>query len=88
MHAQIRLCQHSLTPHHHHHHTTQQGLPEVGTVYASDQMDDGSPICLSVTIDRAAGSAVFDFKGTGPEVYGNCNAPPAVAYSAIIYALR
>ena len=23
-----------------------------------------------------------------PKVYGNCNAPPAVAYSAIIYALR
>ena len=23
-----------------------------------------------------------------PQVYGNCNAPPAVAYSAIIYALR
>jgi hypothetical protein len=22
------------------------------------------------------------------QVYGNCNAPPAVAYSAIIYALR
>lgn len=24
----------------------------------------------------------------GPEVYGNCNAPPAVTYSAILYALR
>ncbi|KIY97612.1 5-oxoprolinase (ATP-hydrolysing) [Monoraphidium neglectum] len=65
-----------------------QGLPEVGTVSAEDQMDDGSPICLAVTIDRGDGSATFDFTGTGPEVYGNCNAPPAVAYSAIIYALR
>ncbi len=26
--------------------------------------------------------------GTGPEVFGNTNAPPAVTYSAIIYALR
>jgi N-methylhydantoinase B/oxoprolinase/acetone carboxylase alpha subunit len=34
------------------------------------------------------GSATFDFTGTGPEVYGNLNAPPAVAYSAIIYSLR
>ena len=43
---------------------------------------------LSVTIDRREGSAVFDFEGTGPEVYGNTNAPPAVTYSAIIYSLR
>jgi hypothetical protein len=26
--------------------------------------------------------------GTGPEVFGNCNAPPAVTYSAAIYCLR
>lgn len=26
--------------------------------------------------------------GTGPEVFGNTNAPPAVTHSAIIYALR
>lgn len=43
---------------------------------------------LSVTIDRRRGTAVFDFAGTGPEVHGNTNAPPAVTYSAIIYALR
>jgi 5-oxoprolinase (ATP-hydrolysing) len=51
---------------------------------------DASPglVQLSVTIDRREGSAVFDFAGTGPEVYGNTNAPPAVTYSAIIYSLR
>ncbi len=26
--------------------------------------------------------------GTGPEVFGNTNAPPAVTYSAIIYSMR
>jgi 5-oxoprolinase (ATP-hydrolysing) len=26
--------------------------------------------------------------GTGPQVFGNTNAPPAVTHSAIIYALR
>lgn len=31
---------------------------------------------------------MFDFAGTGPEVYANHNAPPAVTYSAVIYALR
>ena len=98
-------------------------------------MDDGSPICLCITINESDGSAVFDFEGrspaasqagpagnirprartrarsgscpelrlstrrttlsrsgvhagTGLEVYGNCNAPPAVTYSAIIYCLR
>jgi 5-oxoprolinase (ATP-hydrolysing) len=37
---------------------------------AIDYMDDGSPIKLKVTIDSEKGEAVFDFDGTGPEVYG------------------
>jgi 5-oxoprolinase (ATP-hydrolysing) len=55
---------------------------------AEDFMDDGSPIRLKVTIDPEKGEATFDFSGTGPEVYGNINAPEAVTYSAIIYCLR
>ncbi|KAJ5041042.1 uncharacterized protein L3040_005599 [Drepanopeziza brunnea f. sp. 'multigermtubi'] len=55
---------------------------------AIDYMDDGSPIKLKITIDAEKGEAVFDFDGTGPEVYGNTNAPQAVTYSAIIYCLR
>ena len=78
-------------------------------------MDDGTPIRLAITIDRAARTALLDFTGgrfiahtspgmlrlimllpflvcapagTGPEVFGNCNAPPAVTYSAAIYCLR
>ena len=54
---------------------------------AVDYMDDGTPIRLSVSI-KDDGSAVFDFTGTGPEVYGNCNAPRAIILSAIIYCLR
>lgn len=34
------------------------------------------------------GSAVFDFSGTGTEVWGNCNAPRAITLSALIYCLR
>lgn len=37
---------------------------------ATDYMDDGSPIQLKITIDAEKGEAVFDFSGTGPEVYG------------------
>lgn len=43
---------------------------------------------LTVTIDRTEGSAVFDFSGSGWEIYGNLNAPPAVTCSAVIYCLR
>lgn len=35
-----------------------------------DYMDDGSPIQLKITIDAEKGEAIFDFDGTGPEVYG------------------
>ncbi|KAI5858444.1 Hydantoinase B/oxoprolinase-domain-containing protein [Tricharina praecox] len=55
---------------------------------AVDYMDDGSPIRLKIEIDPENGEAIFDFEGTGPEVYGNTNAPEAVTYSAIIYCLR
>ncbi|KAK0638822.1 Hydantoinase B/oxoprolinase-domain-containing protein [Cercophora newfieldiana] len=55
---------------------------------AVDYMDDGSPIRLRITIDADKGEALFDFTGTGPQVYGNINAPEAISYSAIIYALR
>ncbi|KAJ5087100.1 hypothetical protein NUU61_008407 [Penicillium alfredii] len=55
---------------------------------AVDYMDDGTPIRLKVTIDGSNGSAVFDFAGTGPEVYGSWNAPIAITHSAIIYCLR
>jgi len=55
---------------------------------AVDFMDDGSPIRLKITIDAGKGEAIFDFEGTGPEVYGNINAPEAISYSAIIYTLR
>lgn len=65
-----------------------KGLQAVDEIEAEDHMDDGTPIRLSVKIDRDAGSAEFDFSGTGPAVQGNTNAPRAIASSAIIYALR
>jgi 5-oxoprolinase (ATP-hydrolysing) len=42
-------------------------------LHAIDYMDDGSPIELKITINAKKGEAVFDFDGTGPEVYGNSN---------------
>nr|XP_058899190.1 5-oxoprolinase isoform X3 [Kogia breviceps] len=63
-----------------------RGLPL--EVSAEDHMDDGSPIRLRVQVDPSQGSAVFDFSGTGPEVWGNLNAPRAITLSALIYCLR
>ena len=65
-----------------------EGLAEVDTVKANDFLDDGSEIILHLTIDRRDGSAIFDFTGTGPELWGNLNAPRAVTHSAILYSLR
>jgi len=55
---------------------------------AADSMDDGSIIQLKISIDVESGEAIFDFEGTGTEVWGNINAPKAVTMSAIIYCLR
>ncbi|CAM1506605.1 Fc.00g062460.m01.CDS01 [Cosmosporella sp. VM-42] len=66
---------------------TVRGTTGSAPLQAVDYMDDGSCIALSVTISED-GSAIFDFDGTGPEVYGNTNAPVAITHSAIIYSLR
>ncbi|KAJ2471488.1 hypothetical protein IWW56_006323, partial [Coemansia sp. RSA 2131] len=58
-----------------------------GQLSGHDFMDDGSKISLHVDIGED-GSALFDFTGTSPEIYGNTNAPPSVTHSAIIYCLR
>ncbi|GER30070.1 5-oxoprolinase [Striga asiatica] len=64
------------------------GSAHVVVVEHEDFMDDGSPIRLKLTIDREKGEASFDFSGTGPEVYGNWNAPEAVTSAAVIYCMR
>ncbi|KAA0195313.1 hypothetical protein HAZT_HAZT004713 [Hyalella azteca] len=58
------------------------------TLSATEYMDDGTPIVVTITIDPKQGTAVIDFDGTGIEVWGNCNAPRAVTVSAVIYCLR
>lgn len=57
------------------------------TLHSVDFMDDGTPIELNVSIN-GEGGAKFDFTGTGPQVFGNINAPESVSRSAILYCLR
>jgi 5-oxoprolinase (ATP-hydrolysing) len=60
-------------------------LPD-GSYPFADSMDEGSPICVTVTI--AGDEAMFDFSGTGPVVPGNLNATPAIVTAAVMYCLR
>ena len=57
-------------------------------LHATDYMDDGSKIDLTVEINEKTGDAVFDFTKCDAEAFGNLNAPKAVTYSAVIYCLR
>ena len=66
----------------------ERGIATTGTLHAVDFMDDGNPIEVTITLDRPHRSLVFDFSGTGPEVWANHNVPRAVVSSAIIYVLR
>ena len=51
-------------------------------------MDNGAPLKLKITIERATSSATIDFTGTGPADPGNFNAPPAVTTACVLYAFR
>ncbi|MCA9038177.1 MAG: hydantoinase B/oxoprolinase family protein, partial [Planctomycetaceae bacterium] len=51
-----------------------------------DELDDGTPICVSITIDGA--KAVIDFTDSGDVHPGNLNANRAITTSAVLYTLR
>jgi 5-oxoprolinase (ATP-hydrolysing) len=52
------------------------------------EMDDGSAIEVTVTVNREHRSAVVDFTGTSPQQDGNFNAPFAVCTAAVLYVFR
>ncbi|KAF7628420.1 Hydantoinase B/oxoprolinase-domain-containing protein [Aspergillus flavus] len=54
---------------------------------ATDYFDDGTMLKVSITIDDT-GSAIFDWEGTGPQMWGNYNCPISITHSAIIYTIR
>lgn len=51
-------------------------------------MDDGTPLKISLKINREDASAVVDFTGTGTAGPNNFNAPRAVTTAAVLYAFR
>ena len=52
------------------------------------RLDDGSQICVKISVDREARSAVVDFTGTSPQRASNFNAPASVARAAVLYVFR
>jgi 5-oxoprolinase (ATP-hydrolysing) len=51
-------------------------------------MDNGLPLRVAVSVDRASRSAIVDFTGTGRQHTGNFNSPPAVTRAAVLYVFR
>jgi len=52
------------------------------------EMDDGSRIAVTVSIDRTARGARIDFTGTSAQLATNFNAPSAVCRAAVLYVFR
>ena len=51
-------------------------------------MDDGSEICVKITIDHHNRSACVDFTGTSPQQSTNLNAPLAICKAVVLYVFR
>jgi 5-oxoprolinase (ATP-hydrolysing) len=51
-------------------------------------MDDGSQICVKLTVDQAQPCATLDFTGTSPQHPHNLNAPTAITKAAVLYVFR
>ncbi|MDX2212013.1 MAG: hydantoinase B/oxoprolinase family protein [Oculatellaceae cyanobacterium bins.114] len=51
-------------------------------------MDDGSEICVQITIDHQQRSARVDFTGTSPQQSTNLNAPLAICKAVVLYVFR
>ena len=52
------------------------------------EMDDGSAVEVTITIDRKAARARIDFTGTSAQLPNNFNAPTAVCRAACLYVFR
>ena len=57
-----------------------------GVYQRTDHLDDGSPVCVTITIK--GDGATVDFTGTGPVVAGNLNANRSIVTAAVLYVFR
>ena len=52
------------------------------------EMDDGSLIKVSITLDKKQRQAEIDFTGTSPQHASNFNAPSAITRASVLYVFR
>ena len=52
------------------------------------EMDNGARVVVSITIDKPARVATFDFTGTSAQLADNFNAPFSIARAASLYVVR
>jgi 5-oxoprolinase (ATP-hydrolysing) len=52
------------------------------------EMDDGSVVCVKITVNRPERCATIDFTGTSSQHSGNYNAPRAICKAAVLYVFR
>jgi 5-oxoprolinase (ATP-hydrolysing) len=46
--------------------SSENNFPSIYSICNTEYMDDGTPLCLNLTINRDLKQAIFDFTGTGP----------------------
>ncbi|KAK7743862.1 hypothetical protein SLS53_003881 [Cytospora paraplurivora] len=57
-------------------------------LHATDYLDDGTAMSVTITVNAVTGSAKYDFTGSGPQIWGNYNCPISICHSSIIYTIR
>jgi 5-oxoprolinase (ATP-hydrolysing) len=63
-------------------------IDRIGDGSFSYVMDDGAPLEVRISVNRAARTAKVDFTGTGLQRANNFNAPRAVTVAAVLYTFR
>jgi 5-oxoprolinase (ATP-hydrolysing) len=63
-------------------------IDRIGDGSFTYMMDNGSPLKVTVSVNRAERTAAVDFTGTGPQREDNFNAPPAVTRAVVLYVFR
>ena len=63
-------------------------IGRLGDGHRRYEMDDGSAIEVTVSVDHESRSAIVDFAGTSTQRPGNFNAPFAVCTAAVLYVFR
>jgi 5-oxoprolinase (ATP-hydrolysing) len=63
-------------------------LDRLSDTHFAYAMDQGTRICVKISVDREKRETTVDFTGTSPQQPSNFNAPEPVARAAVLYVFR